>query len=297
MITLYDESTNLMIGRRFGPYRVQDVLGTGTVSVVYLALNSDDERIALKLLTPFAEARSDIRVSIAREFRIMSRLDHDAIVRARRGGSIADVSYIEMDWVDGPTLAERLNRKRLPAIEVAAIGARIAHALDHVHEHDAVHRDVKPSNILSGPDGPVLFDFGLALDLLDPDAIDGRVYGSPGYLSPEQALAGSGPPVEARSDLYGLGATLYHLVTGRPLFVGDRLDLLRGHVESTPDKPSRSCDLPPELERAILVALEKRPEDRFSSGAEMAAALAVVAETSPAPTARRRWLRSWRTGD
>ncbi|MCP3913622.1 MAG: serine/threonine protein kinase [Actinomycetia bacterium] len=272
--------SDLRVGRRFGPYRIEAVLGKGGVSVVYAALNSDDERIALKLLTPFAEGRAEIRAAIEKEFRVMQRFDHPGIVRARRGGTIADLHYIEMDLVAGGTVADRLGPEvALGVAQTVAVGIATAEALQHVHSHRVVHRDVKPSNILLTGDldkggVPILFDFGLALDLDDPDMVPGRVYGSPLFISPEQAL--SGPPVDARADLYSLGVTLYRLATGKAPFYGERLDLLHFHADSEPPKPSSIRPVGDGLEAVLEKAMAKHPDNRWQSGAELAAALRAI---------------------
>ena len=291
--------SDLRVGRRFGPYRIESLLGKGGVSVVYAALNSDDELIALKLLTPFAEGRAEIRAAIEKEFRVMQRLDHPSIVRARRGGTIADIHYIEMDLVEGGTVADRLGPEvSLGVPETVEVGIAIAEALQHVHDHRVVHRDIKPSNILLTDDldsggVPMLFDFGLALDLDAPDAIPGRVYGSPLFISPEQAL--SGPAVDGRADLYSLGVTLFRLATGKAPFYGERLDLLHHHAETAPPKASSICPVGNALEAVLDRAMAKNPDDRWQSGAELAAALRAIPadelEALAAPAPKRGLLR------
>lgn len=291
--------SDLRVGRRFGPYRIESVLGKGGVSVVYAALNSDDELIALKLLTPFAEGRAEIRAAIEKEFRVMQRFDHPGIIRARRGGTIADIHYIEMDMVAGGTIADRLGPDvALGVPQTVQVGIDTAEALQHVHDHRVVHRDVKPSNILLTGDldsdgTPMLFDFGLALDLDAPDALPGRVYGSPLFISPEQAL--SGPAVDGRADLYSLGVTLFRLATGKAPFYGERLDLLHHHAESVPPKASSIRPVGDGLEAVLEKAMAKDPDDRWQSGTEFADALRAIPadelEALTAPTPRRGLLR------
>ncbi|MCP5028417.1 MAG: serine/threonine protein kinase [Actinomycetia bacterium] len=291
--------SDLRVGRRFGPYRIEAVLGKGGVSIVYEALNSDDELIALKLLTPFAEGRAEIRAAIEKEFRVMQRFDHPGIVRARRGGTIADIHYIEMDRVAGGTVADRLGPEvSLGVPQTVAVGIATAEALQHVHDHRVVHRDVKPSNILLTDDldnggVPVLFDFGLALDLDAPDAIPGRIYGSPLFISPEQAL--SGPPVDGRADLYSLGVTLFRLATGKAPFYGERLDLLHHHAETIAPQASSIRPVGDGLEAVLERAMAKNPDDRWQSGTELAQALRAIPadelEARAGPIPRRGLLR------
>lgn len=295
---MFRDRNDLLVGRRFGPYRIEATLGKGTVAVAYLALNSDDEKIALKILTPLAQANPDIRSSFEREFLLMKRLDHPNIVRVRRTGTIAGVGYIEMDLVEGPTLLDHLRSAAPSAADIADFGATIARALDEVHRLRIVHRDVKPANVLLDGDEPRLFDFGLALDLDDSTSVAGRIYGSPLYLSPEQALAG--PPVDGRADLYALGASLYHLLAGQPPFRGERMELLRGHVESDPPPIPAHDSGTRALVDTISWTMSKDPERRPQSGVILAehledvgVALRTEASSGGPPTARKLPRRSW----
>lgn len=261
------------VGRSFGPYRIDDVLGTGATGTVYRARKGDGSTIAVKLLSPIAMGNAEMRRAIHREFWAMKRLDHPNIPAVHRMGTIADVLYIEMELVDGPTIASRLEgRAKLDPSDLVRVGASVARTLAHCHDRRVIHRDVKPTNLLVDADESVkLFDFGLALDLDDPDAEPGRVYGTPGYLSPEQVLAERS--IDGRADLYSLGATMFRLATGTPPFVGERLDLLRAHVEDEPPRPSVATAIPADVESVILRAMAKDPDDRFQTGDEMALTL------------------------
>ncbi len=273
-----DDRIDIWVGRQYGPYEITGVLGRGTVAHCYRAVTLRGEQVGLKVLTPFAEAQSEIRSLFEQEYEVMARLDHRNVLAVHNAGIIGGAHYIEMEIVEGETLADRHGGRNPPSLAagIAAI-QQICCALDHVHEHRIVHRDVKPSNIMMepGPDGDdraVLFDFGLAHDLDGPPSPPGRVYGSPMYLSPEQALA---KPVDARTDIYGLGATLYVLAVGSAPFYGERNDLLHAHVRIPPPDPAER-GVPPELSEIILAAMAKSPQDRFASGADFAAALAGV---------------------
>ncbi len=262
------------VGTRFGPYRLADVLGKGASATVYLAKNSDDELIALKVLSPFAMADARFRAAVEREWEAVTRLDHPGVIRFRRTGEIAGALYIEMDRVEGPTLGDLLRPGTcLAGTDVLRIGAGVARALHHGHERDVVHRDVKPSNVLlAGGTDPVMFDYGLALDLRADDPPEpGRVFATPLTASPEQAMAS--PDVDHRADLYALGVTLYRMAVPSAPFYGERADLLTAHIESVPPKPSTHGPIAGPLEDLVLRCLAKDPADRPQTGAEIADAL------------------------
>ncbi len=260
-----------VVGTNFGPYRIADVLGTGASATVYLARNSDDELIALKLLSTFAMADASFREAIEREWVAVSRLDHPGVIRFRRTGTIAGTLYIEMDRVEGPTLAELLRPGTcLAGSDVLRIGADVARALHHGHGRGVVHRDVKPSNVLlAGGTEPILFDYGLALDLEhDPAPQPGRIYGTPLTTSPEQARADL--DVDHRADVYGLGVTLYRMAVPSAPFYGERRDLLDQHIDATPAPPSTHGPLAGPLEDLILQCLAKDRNDRPQTADEIA---------------------------
>ena len=265
---------SIAVGRHFGPYLICDQLGKGASATVYLGERSDGERVAVKVLSTFAMGNADFRRAVPREFNALNRIDHRGVISVNKTSTIADVLFIEMEWVDGPTIDDTMVIGKAFDLEVAAtLGASIADALEACHEAEVVHRDVKPSNILQRSDGsPVLFDFGLALDSTQPDAEPGRLYATPMTASPEQVLARG--PVDGRADVYALGVTLFRLMTGKLPFYGERMDLLRMHVEMAPPVPSSIAKgLSPEIDDLLLTALDKSPDNRFQSAAEFAEAI------------------------
>jgi len=280
-------ASSTTVGRNFGPYLIIDRLGKGASATVFVGERSDGERVAVKVLSTFAMGNADFRRAVAREFDALNKIDHPGVISVAKMGTIADILFIEMEWVDGPTIADTLSiDKPLPLSSAATIGVRAAEALQACHDNGVIHRDVKPSNILlREPETPVLFDFGLALDLHAPDAEPGRLYATPMTASPEQVLARG--PVDGRADVYALGVTLYRLMTGRLPFYGERMDLLRMHVEDVPPAPSAVAKgLLPEIDALLLKALEKDPDDRYQSAAEFGDAIAALSSDALAPPKR-----------
>ena len=284
---MFAEEADVWVGRQYGPYSIKELLGRGTVAHVYRATLRDGNEVALKVLTPFAEARQEIRSLFEQEFELMVRVEHPNVLKAMQAGVIAGTHYMEIEPINGETLWDRVQSSKAVALpESIAIIQQMCSALDPVHHQRIVHRDVKPSNILldEEADRAVLFDFGLAHDLDGPPPPEGRVYGSPMFLAPEQAVGGH---VDGRTDLYSLGATLYRLAVGSAPFYGERNELLHAHVKLPPPDP-RGAGVADDLAEIILRSMSKAPDDRFESGADFAAALATVQQADMKP--RRRGL-------
>ena len=253
-------------------YELLGEIARGGMGVVYRARHRRLDRIvAVKVLAaaPFAspEARQRFRV----EAEAAARLQHPGIVAIHDVGETDGLPWLAMDFVAGENLAALVREQPLPARQAATFVRAIAEAVQHAHDHGILHRDLKPSNVLLDPDaGPRVTDFGIAR--CGPAAEltrTGEVLGSPGYTAPEQALAGT---ADARTDVYGLGALLYHLLTARPPFQGPTLDAILLQLrEGEPLSPRRlNPAVPRDIETICLRCLRKNPANRYATSRDVA---------------------------
>jgi len=262
-------------GRKFGKYEVLEKIAQGGMGAVYKARQLNlDRLVALKLL-PFGQfSRDDLLQRFRSEASAAAALQHPNIVAVHDVGEHDGQPFFSMDFVEGRTLAELVRDQPLPAKRAAAYLKTIAEAVHYAHQHGILHRDLKPSNILiDTSDQPRITDFGLAKRLGgDSDlTLTGQVLGSPNFISPEQAEGRSdaiGPP----SDVYSLGALLYHLLTRQPPFQADTLTtLLRQVLEAEPVPPcSLNPSIPNDLETVCLKCLEKEPARRYPTAQALA---------------------------
>ena len=264
-----------LTGRRFGPFIVGPELGRGGMGVVYRAEHADLGReVALKLLAAGVYATPEQRRRFLAEARVAGRIRHPHVVAIHDAGERDGQLYCAMDLVAGTDLATRLRTGPLPARQAAEILSTVAGAVQHLHDNGILHRDLKPSNVLIDAGGsPQLADFGLARDdRADGGTATGTVLGTPEYMPPEQA---AGRSLDHRADVYGLGAVLYALLTGRPPFSGaTRLLALMNVLEREPVPPRRlRTNVPVPLERICLRCLEKDPARRYATAAAVSADL------------------------
>lgn len=283
---------NGIIPKQLGAYQIDSLLGEGGVAVVYSARNQSGP-VALKVLDRSSAAQKTVRDGFRREFITTYRLRHPGIIQSVDTGQIDGQYYIAMELVEGETLEAFLRRnKSIGEIAAIDIVKQVADALNYIHEQGVVHRDIKPSNIMMTQGNRAkLFDFGASIDLnnVDPESMAG-VYGTLGYISPEQAQAL--PDVDGRSDLYSLGLILYRMITGRKPFYGTRDEVLHDHVNTPPPQPSEFVRISPHLEEVIMKAISKDPADRYQSGRELIDALDTV-ELLPPPEPLSKRARRW----
>ncbi len=262
-------------GQRIGTYTLLDEIARGGMGVVYRARQERLNRIvALKVLPGAAFASAEFRARFQREAETVARLKHPGIVAVHEIGEALGQPFLSMDFIEGSSLAEKLMESRMPVAFAAHLVREVARAVEHAHRQGVAHRDLKPSNILiRGDNQPVLTDFGLAR-FLDDESSRGLtmdLMGSPPYLPPERVNGGSHDDPVAE-DVYGLGAVLYHCLTGRPPFVADSLNALLAAVgEGDPVAPRRlNSSVPQDLETICLRCLEKSPAARYRTAAEVA---------------------------
>jgi WD40 repeat protein/predicted Ser/Thr protein kinase len=258
-----------------GGYRLIGEVGSGGMGVVYRAEQlSLGRTVAVKFLLAGRAARDRQIDRFLNEGRLLARLDHPNVVRVVEIGTADHSPYIVMEYVDGRTLAQNSGGQPQPLAEAVRWVELLARAVAYCHEQGVLHRDLKPANVLLTADGvPKLTDFGLA-KALDPDGPGqltrtGDVMGTPSYMAPEQA---AGRPADRTTDVYGLGAILYELLTGRPPFEGESTLGVMKQVLETPARSPRRLrpEVSRDLETVCLKCLEKQPTARYLTAAALA---------------------------
>ena len=267
-----------------GRYRIEQRIGQGGAGTVFRVLDTTlDRKVALKLVRTRAESPRAAR-RFLREIRAFGALRHPHIVRVFDAGEVPEGTFLTMELVEGPNLAERLHERRDSRAELIALLGQASRAHDQLHAAGIIHRDVKSSNILtSAATGAKLADFGLVLseDSGDPRLTQpGTLLGTPLYLAPEVAEGGS---ATRASDVYALGVVLYEILCGRHPYVGrNSMEVISRILEGGPDRPSAlDPETPGHLEDLCLAALATAPEARPSSAAEFADLLAEPRPASP----------------
>lgn len=263
----------------FGRYKIERELGRGAMGVVYLGKDPKINRqVAIKTLDYTQFSTNEIKTVKSRFFReaeAAGRLSHSNIVTVYDVGEEEGCAFIAMDYVNGVPLSNYTRPDNLlPVAEVYRIVAIVAEALDYAHEQNIVHRDIKPGNIMYNPEDRQLkiTDFGIARITDSVKTRTGSFMGSPSYMAPEQMTASS---VDGRADLYALGVSFYQLLTGKLPFDADSLGNLAYKITNEKHRPVKEArgDLPGSATRIVNKALQKKPEKRYTSGAEMSAAV------------------------
>jgi serine/threonine protein kinase len=276
-----------------GKYRVERVIGEGGMGVVVAATHVElDQLVAVKFLLPEAMRHPEVVERFLREARVAARVKSEHVARVTDVGRVepSGVPFIVMEYLEGSDLGALIDSTgRLPLDEACEIGLQACEALAEVHSAGIIHRDLKPSNLFitrraDGSPSLKLLDFGISKLIESPGDTDvdpaltatATIMGSPSYMSPEQLR--STKEVDARTDVWALGAVLYEAVTGKPAFRGETVPqvcFMIGSEDPVPPSSLRS-DIPPELERAILSSLDKKADTRATLGV-LARALVVGA--------------------
>jgi serine/threonine-protein kinase len=263
-------------GFKLGPYLILNQIGAGGMGTVFLAEHAGlRRRVALKVLPP-KQALDPANVErFYQEARAAGALDHPNIVHAYDVACDRGTHFLVLEYIDGETLDRKLAvTGRLPVGEAVCYAVQAAAGLQHAHEKGVAHRDIKPANLLLGRDGLVkILDLGLAQFFEDSGTrlgtgtSSGAVMGTTDYIAPEQLL---GAETDHRSDIYNLGATLYHLLTGEPPFTGSTAAKIIAHHLSTVTPAHELCpEVPEELSAILEIMLAKNPADRYQTAAEV----------------------------
>jgi eukaryotic-like serine/threonine-protein kinase len=265
-------------------YQILEILGRGGMAMVYKARQLRPRRlVAVKVIDRSLAGNREVAARFRQEQALAARLTHPNLVTAYDGGQAAGCPYLVLELVPGDTLDGLVRRRGpLPVAEACEVIRQAALGLEHLHEQGLVHRDVKPSNLMLTPAGRVkVLDLGLARDLGGAGAgarltWSGQCLGTLEYMAPEQCL--DGHAVDIRADIYGLGCTLYELLTGQPPFAGpgyrSAFQKLRAHVEApVPPIQERRPDVPERLAVALGRMLAKDRAGRFARPADVALAV------------------------
>lgn len=266
--------------KQLGRYAVDGVIGRGAMGAVYRGTDPATGRaVAIKTLALAHEfngaALVDARARFAREAQTAARLHHPAIVAVLDSGEDQGLAYIVMEHVAGQSLGDYTTAGRLlPPAQVAAIGAQIAEALGHAHQHGVIHRDVKPANVLVDLAAGVVkvTDFGIALVTDAARTRTGMMLGTPSYMSPEQMMGGR---IDGRADLYALGVVLFQLLAGTLPHPQESMARLMQAIVNEPAPAVRTLrpEVPEALAGIVAKALRKPPAQRHADAAQLAAEL------------------------
>lgn len=275
-----------LTGRQFGQYRIVAPLGEGGMADVYKAYQASVDRyVAIKVLPQFHSRNREFLERFRQEAQVLAKLQHPFVVPILDFGESEGYTYLVMTFIKGGTLKGQLTGEPIPLARVGRIISQVGSALGYAHSLGMVHRDIKPTNILIDLHGnSLLTDFGVAKILEGSAEITrtGGILGTPAYMSPEQGL---GEKIKHTTDIYSLGVVLYEMVTGRTPFQAETpFAVIYKHIHDPLPPPSSIVpNISDELEKVILKALAKDPEDRFETMQEMVDALskALVASQRP----------------
>ncbi len=280
-------------GTRFGPYEILSPLGAGGMGEVYRARDTRlDRTVAIKVLPSHLAQDPERRARFEREARAVSALNHPHICALHDIGQQDGVDYLVLEYLEGETLADRLEKGALPLEQALRVGAQVADALGKAHRAGIVHRDLKPGNVVLTKSGAKLLDFGLArvadtptvagdistaLTQAKPLTKTGSLIGTFQYMAPEQL---EGKEADARTDVFAVGSLLYEMATGRKAFEGKSQASLIGAIlkDEVPPISKVQPMTPPALDRLVRRCLAKDPDERWQSATDVAAELQWIAE-------------------
>jgi serine/threonine-protein kinase len=279
---------NYEVGSRVGDYEVLQVLGAGGMGRVYKVRNVISERVeAMKVLLPDLDGDPDLANRFMREIKVQASLDHPNIAVLHTALRIENQLLMLMEFVEGVTLESLMAAGPVPIGQAVDYMTQVLSALSYAHARGVIHRDLKPANMMITADGVVkLMDFGIARMQQDRKLTQtGQTVGSLYYMSPEQIKGAM--DLDARSDLYSLGVSLYEVCTGARPFQGDsEYSIMAAHLQANPPPPIQVApNLPPALSEIILLSLEKDPANRFQTADAMRSALLSVSQPGQAAVA------------
>jgi len=265
----------LQNGTFLGPYEIIAPLGAGAMGEVYKARDARlDRTVAIKILTASLASDRQFRERFEREARALSRLTHPHICTLYDVGRESETSFLVMEYVEGETLDRVISRGPMPLDQALKIASEIAGALDSAHRVGIVHRDLKPGNIMLARDGVKLLDFGVAKftspvadSREDTLTVAGALIGTVQYMAPEQLLAGH---VDARTDIFALGAVLYEMITREKAFTGaSQASVIAAILERDSSADKRRALAPPGVDRVVRKCLRKNPDERWQSARDL----------------------------
>ncbi|MGC2332248.1 MAG: serine/threonine-protein kinase, partial [Candidatus Acidiferrales bacterium] len=268
-------SQDYAVGQKLGDYEILGVLGAGGMGKVYKVRNTISDRVeAMKILLPNLADQKELADRFLREIKLLASLNHPNIAALRTALTLDNQLVMIMEYVDGVTLASRLQEGPVPVADAVYYIDQVLAALVYAHQMNVVHRDIKPGNMMLTPQGVVkLMDFGIARPGNEAGmTVTGTTLGSLNYMSPEQVR---GEKVDARSDLYSVGLSLYEILTGRLPFRGESgYSLMVAQLQQLPEPPiTLRPDVPQPLNDIILMVLAKEPPKRFQSATAFRTAL------------------------
>ncbi len=275
----------ILPGRRLGPYEILSAIGAGGMGEVYKARDTRLDRIvAIKVLPTHLADRSELRERFEREAKTIASLNHPHICTLYDTGHQDDIDFLVMEYIEGETLAQRLQKGSLPIQQVLQYATEIADALDKAHRKGVTHRDLKPGNIMLTKTGTKLLDFGLAKlkqevapanvplselpTAIDPLTAHGTIVGTLQYMAPEQL---EGKEVDARTDIFAFGTVVYEMATGKRAFEGKTQASVIGAIMSSDPPPISSLQpmTPPALDRVVKKCLAKETDDRWHAAKDL----------------------------